>query len=80
MARLNVWVPDELAARARAQSLNVSALTQQALAAELDRQATDTWLAELPAPRRPVAHTTAAAALDAARAEFDADPEPGARE
>ena len=48
MARLNVYVPDELAARARATGLNVSALTQAAITAELERHALDAWLAGLP--------------------------------
>lgn len=77
MTRLNVWVPDELAARARAQGLNVSALTQAALLSELQRHATNSWLARLPMPREPrqrrtVDHDAALAALDDARAEFDA--------
>ncbi|MGH3097913.1 MAG: type II toxin-antitoxin system CcdA family antitoxin, partial [Streptosporangiales bacterium] len=41
MARLNVWVPDELASEARSAGLNVSAVTQAALAAELSSHATD---------------------------------------
>lgn len=43
MARLNVYVPDELAARARESGLNVSKLTQDAIAAELQRSAMRTW-------------------------------------
>lgn len=50
MARLNVYVPDELADQARAAQLNVSAVTQQAITTELDRHATDAWLATLPTP------------------------------
>lgn len=76
MARLNVWVPDELAARARAEGLNVSALTQAALQAELDRHATDQWLSGLALPDEPsVDPAVALAALDAAREDFgDAAP------
>lgn len=44
MARVNVYLPDELAAQARAADLNVSALAQEALRAELDRCRTDEWL------------------------------------
>lgn len=69
MARMNVWVPDELANSAREAGLNVSALTQAAISAELNQHATDAWLATLPEPRG----TSAAAAhqaLDAARDEF----------
>lgn len=74
MARLNVYVPDELAERARAAGLNVSALTQAAIAAELGRDALQEWLAALPAPTRSVSHSAAMAALDDARAEFGAGP------
>lgn len=71
MTRMNVWVPDELAERAREAQLNISALTQAAIAAELARTATDAWLATLPAPRG-LAHEAAVTALDDARAEFGA--------
>lgn len=70
MARLNVYVPDELADRARETGLNVSALTQAAITAELERHATDAWLANLPTRQRAVSHETALDALDAARAEL----------
>ncbi|MDJ0355835.1 type II toxin-antitoxin system CcdA family antitoxin [Paenarthrobacter sp. PH39-S1] len=70
MARLNVHVPDELAARARARGLNVSALTQAAIAAELKRCDTDAWLDNLPVREKVVPHDAALGALDAARAEF----------
>ncbi|MEU0463751.1 type II toxin-antitoxin system CcdA family antitoxin [Amycolatopsis sp. NPDC006131] len=68
MARLNVYVPDELAERARAADLNVSALVQAAIADELQRRATDAWLDALPPPRRTVSHQVALEALDGARA------------
>lgn len=71
MTRLNVYVPDELAERARATGLNVSALTQDAIAAELDRQTTAAWLDALPTPRRRVSHDAALAALDDARADME---------
>ncbi len=70
MTRLNVWLPDDLAEQARAADLNISALTRQAVTAELRRHATDEWLASLPAPRREVSHSAALDALDAARDEF----------
>ncbi|WP_345602328.1 type II toxin-antitoxin system CcdA family antitoxin [Pseudonocardia adelaidensis] len=70
MARLNVYVPDELAERARAADLNLSALTQAAITNELQRRATDAWLASLPSPRHRVSHGAALAALDEARAEL----------
>jgi post-segregation antitoxin (ccd killing protein) len=70
MARLNVYVPDELAERARACGLNVSALTQAAIAAELDRTSTSAWLDSLPSVGSTVDHDAVIAALDAARDEF----------
>jgi len=44
MARLNVYVPDELAARARDAGLNVSKLTQEAIESELQGSAMRTWI------------------------------------
>ncbi|KGI82686.1 antitoxin [Actinopolyspora erythraea] len=71
MTRMNVWVPDELAKRAREAHLNLSALTQAAIAAELARTDTDVWLATLPAPRG-ITHEAVVTALDDAREEFGA--------
>ncbi len=71
MTRLNVWVPDELAERARSAGLNVSALTQSALSAELAGRDLDTWLDSLPKPRGDgPSHEAAMRALDEARDEF----------
>jgi len=70
MARLNVYVPDELAERAKAAELNVSALAQAAIADELQRRATNSWLQALPKPRREVPHSAALAALDEVRSEM----------
>ncbi|MEU4345271.1 type II toxin-antitoxin system CcdA family antitoxin [Nocardia sp. NPDC023852] len=70
MARLNVYVPDELAERARERGLNVSALTQAAILAELEKSATSAWLAELADDRPEVSHEAILAALDSARDEF----------
>lgn len=72
MARLNVYVPDDLAERARSRGLNISALTQAAIAAELDGGATAEWLAELPTDVAPVDHDAAMAAIDQARDELGA--------
>ena len=71
MARLNVYVSDELAGRARSANVNVSAVVQAALADELDRRATNAWLDELPPLRGGRSHETAIAALDEARDAFD---------
>ena len=77
MARLNVYVPDDLAERARGVGLNVSAVTQAALAVELERHSLGQWLAALPAPRRVVSHQSALAVLDEARADLGQDPDDG---
>ena len=70
MTRLNVYVPDDLADRARARGLNFSALTQAAIAAELDRTSMSAWLDSLPSVSSAVDHDAVMAALDAARDEF----------
>jgi post-segregation antitoxin (ccd killing protein) len=70
MARLNVYVPDEMAERAREAGLNVSALAQAAIAAELARQATRAWLETIPTPHPEISHEAAIAALDAVRDEM----------
>lgn len=72
MARLNVYVPDELADRARSANLNVSAVLRSALADELDRGATNAWLDGLPPLRGGRSHEAAIKALDEARDEFGA--------
>ncbi|RAV18359.1 antitoxin [Mycolicibacterium sp. GF69] len=72
MARLNVYVPDDLAARARARGLNVSALTQAAISAELENSATNAWLDELEDRSTGARHADVLDALDAARDELGA--------
>jgi post-segregation antitoxin (ccd killing protein) len=53
--------------------VNVSAVTQAALASELEGQATDAWLDSLPEPHgTPASHEAVMQALDAARDEFGA--------
>jgi post-segregation antitoxin (ccd killing protein) len=73
MARLNVYVPDDLAERARRAGLNISALAQAAILAELDKHATAAWLDALPHPARRASHRAALTALDAARGDFGSD-------
>jgi post-segregation antitoxin (ccd killing protein) len=71
MARINVYLPDELAEEARAANLNVSSVTQEAIRRELSARQTDGWLdrvAAIPAAR--ISHDDVIAALDAAREEF----------
>ncbi len=47
MARVNIYLPDELAAQARAAELNVSGIAQQGLRDELARADIDRWLETL---------------------------------
>ena len=70
MARLNVYLPDELAAEAKQAGLNLSAVTQEAVRRSLGARSTDAWLATLDAgPGRDVSHDTALDALDTLREE-----------
>jgi len=75
MARLNVYVPDDLAERARRAGLNVSALAQAAIVAELDQLDTTAWLDALPRPAHRTSHEAALTALDAARGDFGSEGE-----
>jgi post-segregation antitoxin (ccd killing protein) len=71
MARVNVYLPDDLADEVKDAQLNVSSITQAALRAALDDLATDAWLdgfARLDTTT--VTHDQLIAALDAAREEF----------
>lgn len=70
MARLNVYVPDDLAASARREGFNVSALTQDAITEALAARATDKWLASLGPGELDIGHDEVLAALDAAREEL----------
>ena len=65
MARMNIYLPDDLAAEARAAGLNISALARAAVEAELARSSTDEWL-ERALALVPIE------ALDAAREDFGA--------
>jgi post-segregation antitoxin (ccd killing protein) len=47
MARVNVYLPDELAAQARAAGVNISGITQDAIRAALAAADTDRWLDHL---------------------------------
>jgi len=73
IARVNVYLPDELAQRARAAGLNISGVAQEALRAALMRDETDSWLDRLEGlPRADIAHERVIDAVDAAREEFGA--------
>jgi post-segregation antitoxin (ccd killing protein) len=47
MARINVYLPDDLASRVRAAGVNVSAVTRAALEEELSVAASTEWLSRL---------------------------------
>lgn len=67
MPRVNIYLPDDLAAAVRATGLNLSSLTQDAIRRYLAGRTTDAWLATLDPPAVRVSHDDALAALDAAR-------------
>ncbi len=73
MARVNIYLPDDLAEEARSAGLNVSNVAQDALRRELANRATATWVEQvrsLPRLASPVAHACVLEALDAAREEM----------
>lgn len=68
VARLNVYLPDELAAEAKAAGLNVSAVTREAVTRSLAARSTDFWLQTLgPASPASVSHDRVLDALDGVR-------------
>lgn len=71
MARVNVYLPDEIAEAARKASLNISSLTQEAIKRELERSDLARWLDEVSAlPPIEIGHEEVIAAIEAARNEF----------
>jgi post-segregation antitoxin (ccd killing protein) len=71
MARVNVYLPDELAREARAAGLNISKVTQEALSDTLAHSKTDRWLDRLDRlPRANVPHASVIDAIDESRAEL----------
>lgn len=73
MARVNVYLPDELANRARAAGVSVSAVTQDALRGALAGVDTDRWLDRLERlPGADLGHERVIQALDDARDELGA--------
>lgn len=70
MRRVNVYLPEDLADRARRADLNVSALAQDAIRRALSANETNAWLAGLPAASASAAsHESALEALDADRGD-----------
>jgi post-segregation antitoxin (ccd killing protein) len=71
MARINVYLPDDLARQARAAGMSVSGVTQAALRRELGARDTAEWLSRLGRlPAVKVTHEQVLSALDAERDEF----------
>lgn len=72
MARVNVYLPDDLAAEAKAVGLNVSNLTQQALRSALAAGRVDQWLDEVTAMRPlRISHRAVTVAVAAAKDELE---------
>ncbi len=73
MARVNIYLPDELAARVRVAGLNVSGIAQEALKDALAAESTNRWLDRLEQlPRSEVSHERVIEAIDDARDELGA--------
>lgn len=73
MARVNVYLPDDLANRARAAGVSISAVTQDALRSALAVSDVDRWLDRLDRlPPHEVSHQAVIESLDAVRDEFGA--------
>lgn len=71
MARVNVYLPDELAREAKAAGLNVSRVAQEALSSRLAQAETDSWLERLERlPRADVPHARVIEAIEETRAEL----------
>ena len=71
MARVNVYLPDELADRARAAGVNVSGVAQDAIRGALASIETDVWLERLRRLQKAdLSHEAVITALDQARDEF----------
>jgi post-segregation antitoxin (ccd killing protein) len=74
MARVNVYLPDELAQEARTAGLNISRVAQEALSNTLAAGETDRWLDRLEGLASPdIAHERVIEALDEARSELGDD-------
>ena len=72
MARVNVYLPDDLAAEAKAAGLNVSNLTQEALRSALAAGRVDDWLDDVTSMRPlGISHRAVTEAVAAAKDEFE---------
>jgi RNase P/RNase MRP subunit p30 len=72
MTRVNVYLPDDLAARARAAGLNVSGLTQEAIRQALAVTRVDAWLDGLAdLPPLGIGHEAVMAAVEEAKGDLE---------
>jgi post-segregation antitoxin (ccd killing protein) len=72
MARVNVYLPDQLADEAKDAGLNVSNLTQEAVRSALSAKSTGEWLDEVTAlPPTSVGHEDVLAAVQEAKDELE---------
>jgi post-segregation antitoxin (ccd killing protein) len=70
MARVNIYLPNDLAEEARAAGLNISGIAQEALRAELASHRVNAWLDGIASlPPTGITHEQVIAALDEARLE-----------
>jgi post-segregation antitoxin (ccd killing protein) len=70
MARVNVYLPDELAQQAKELKLNISALTQDAIKSQMGAMATNNWLESLRRPKsRTISHESVMEVLREVRDE-----------
>ena len=75
VARVNVYLPDELVEELRAAGLNLSMVTRVAVHRELTRSRTDAWLRRVSLERAAVvAHEKVLAALRVARSGAGSPP------
>jgi post-segregation antitoxin (ccd killing protein) len=74
MARVNVYLPDQLAEAVKEAGLNVSGIAQAALAAELSTREADAWLDQVGGlPPTKATHAEVMRALTEARDELGDD-------
>jgi len=72
MARVNVYIPDQLAEQARLANVNVSAITQAALTRQLEVLGFRAWIEQLAQDLEPVIlpDDRVQSALDSGREDF----------
>lgn len=72
MSRVNVYLPDDLAAEAKEAGLNVSSLAQEAIRSALAAESVDTWFSSVSSLTAvDVGHEDVLAAVNAAKDELE---------